>query len=169
MEEKSILKGMVKVAGKTYHNQITNEGFISVIKSLAGTKLTSNKITNMVLLNEFVMPEGKTDKTLTFEDIKDYIAYQGFTGNGSVDVQTFTSTEEPFKLSLISTIPADRANSNPNFNAAALIMNGDPQMTSSNSSYYISTGNEIVFSIVHFQVTKGSEDEFVVIWYITAA
>ena len=121
------------------------------------------------------MFEDKTVSELTFDDIKDYIAFQGFTGNnstinpdGSRDMRTYLSQDKPFESTLISTIPSQNTNDNPTFNAACLVIGGDAaQSTSTSEGYYISTSTEVLFSIAIFDpITKSETDNFVCIWYI---
>lgn len=174
MKEKFNISGYVRAGKVGVDNQVTNDGVKSLLNGMADVK--STKITNMFLLNNFIVPTGKSDlKDITFEDIKPYIAYQGFVGNnkqmnadGSRDMRVYTSNDAPFELTAISTIPADKANQNPAFNAAALVMAGDEMQSSSSSSgNYQPTGNEVVFSIALFdEQSKDNMDTFTVIWYI---
>lgn len=174
MKESFRIGGYVRVGRAGVDNQVTNDGMKTLLNALADVK--SAKITNMFLMNNFIVPEGKSDlKGITFDDIKPYLAYQGFTGNnkqenpdGSRDMRVYISNDAPFEMTSISTIPADKANQNPTFNAAALIMSGDEMQSSSLSSgNYQPTGNEVVFSIALFdEQTKDNMDTFTVIWYI---
>ncbi len=156
-------------------NQVVNEGVKSILAAFADVK--SCKITNMFLLTGFQMPEGVSDiKELKFSDIKDFIALQAFTGNnqvrnadGSMDMRVYTSNEPPYEMTSISTIPANRANTENVFNACALVLGGDEHQSSTTAEgQYIPTGNESLFSIALFpnEVVKNNTDNFVVLWYI---
>ena len=79
MKEKFNISGYVRAGKVGVDNQVTNDGVKSLLNGMADVK--STKITNMFLLNNFIVPTGKSDlKDITFEDIKPYIAYQGFVG-----------------------------------------------------------------------------------------
>lgn len=157
-------------------NQVTDEGIIAILSALSAVQ--SIQITNMFLLNSFQIPQGVTSVSeLSFDDIKDYIAPQAFVGNngqinsdGSRDMRTYLSQDAPYEATFISTIPSDRANDNPVFNAAALVIGGDSAQSTSNAAgSYIPTGTEILFSIAMFnEVSKDPADSFTVLWYVRA-
>jgi hypothetical protein len=155
-------------------NQVTNEGIIAVLSALSAVQ--SIQITNMFLLNGFQIPQGVSSVAeLTFDDIKDFIAPQAFVGNnsqinsdGSRDMRTYLSQDAPYEATYISTIPSDRANENPTFNASALVIGGDAAQSTSNvAGNYTPTGTEVLFSIALFnEVTKDPSDTFTVLWYV---
>lgn len=183
MKESFRVAGYVKVGNSesdavnraAVSNQVSYDGIKSILAALADVK--SVKITNMFLLSGFKLPEGITDiRELKFEDIKDYIAFQAFTGNnqqvnadGTVDMRVYTSNNPPYETSFICTIPVDKANQENVFNACCLIVDGDEMQSVSNSDgNYVPTGNEKIFSIAMFtnEVVKENYNDFVVMWYI---
>lgn len=167
------ISGTLEIGDEVIENQVTKEGIKSIMGSLADNSIC--KITNMMLLNGFVVPAGKSLKDLTFNDVKNYIAYEGFVGNNNkrnedltIDMRVYISDTEPFELTSISTIPADKSNSYPFFNAAVLVVDGDEnQSTSQSSGVYQETGNEKLFSVCVFNNReKTSTEPFSLVWYI---
>lgn len=160
---------------KTYLNQVTYDGAKKLLTCMMDQGVS--KITNIIFLNDFVMPDGFTEETLTFSEIEPYIALQAFVGNNKLinpdrtrDFRAYISAEPPYELTMIGYIPTDRANIAPTFNAACLIMGGDEQQsaTSAGSAQkYAPTGSETLFSIVQFDpITKDPLTPFVIVWNV---
>jgi hypothetical protein len=166
------VSGHLSVGGIQVHNQVTLEGAKAVLTGLSA--VSSTRVTNLMLLNSFAMPEGKVAKDLTFADVKNYIAPGAFVGanttinpDGSKDMRVYISTDSVAEMTTIGTIPADKGNDNPTFNAAILVMNGDiNQSASKNTVGYTPTGSEKLFAIAQFEAqTKDTINPYVLMWY----
>ena len=127
--------GIVHIKGKHYHNQVTDSGIKKILTSLS--TIQPLKITNILLLKDFAIPVGKTAKQITFADVQSHIAKQSFVGNNGVvnadesrDFRSYISAEPPYELTIIGTIPEDRAIGEV-YNAACLIVNGDDTLSTS--------------------------------------
>lgn len=159
--------------GKVYKNQVTYAGSESIAESLI--RPTSPKVTNLLLLTNFVMPSGKTKKELTFADIEPYI--NASMGNNSQvneddtrDLRVYISGDAPYEATFIGTVPTNRGNLGEvgkTFNAAVLITGGDELQSITQTEDYVSLGSEKIFSIVEFDAQQKSvEDSFVSVWHI---
>lgn len=157
-----------------FDNQVTDDGVKALLNALAATQ--SIKVTNIMLLNNFVLPAGKTAKTVTFADVQSFIGVQSTVGNNkfinpdnTMDMRVYVSLEEPFEMTCIATIPADKGNIDPTYNAAILVLQGDEnQSVSKGTEAYNSVGTEVLFSLAQFDPqTKDNINPFALVWYIT--
>lgn len=172
MKTAASIKSTVNSEGINYNGIVTEVGFKYLLSSFA--ELRSNKVTNILLLNNFSLPVGKQLKDLTFEDVKSFIAYQSFVGNsgvinedGSQDMRVYLSTNGVYEMTMIATIPEEKGVGS-NYNAAILLMGGNEQESVSlGSDIYVPTGSEVLFSISTFDVLiKSEENPFSLVWYL---
>lgn len=167
------LSGIVTVSSLTVENQVTYEGAHAVLNAMAFTS-DSPKVTNVMFLKDFVMPVGITDeRLLTWAHVERFIAPEAYVGSYHLpsdinpDMRVYVSTEDTVEMTTIATIPAERAISDPTFNAAVLVMSGNEQSTTSTGGPLpVLTGSEKLFAIVQFPpITKDPMNPFVLVWY----
>lgn len=159
-----------------FENQVTNGGVQAILAALSTQSAPLIAVTNIFFLTGFTVPDGKTLQTIEFSDIEPFIASQAFVGNNgrinsdnTRDMRTYISTEPPFELTCIATLPSDRGNVEPTINAVALILQGDTeQSTSRGSDSYVPVGTEVLFSVATFtEQVKQSTEPFSCVWYVT--
>lgn len=151
-------------------SSVCNEGIQSFLNAFRVD--SSIKVTNLMMLTGFQTSKALSD--ITFADVAPYIASGAIMGNndivnpdGSRDVRAYMSSEAPYELTLLGTIPAEKLAGSV-FNAAVLVLNGDVNQTVSNNvTTYQPVGTERVLAVSMFDnIIKSDKEPYAISWIL---